>query len=64
MILKGLLTFTMYIFIITTIIDETCNHVTFGKFKKIKNKIINLIFQFLNDSWIIIHYDSLYKKVW
>ena len=32
-------------------------------FKKIKNKIINLNFQFQNDSWIIKHYGSVYNKL-
>ena len=61
--LKLIRTITSCITVNTSNIDETCNNVTFGQFKKIKNKIIILFFRFQNDSWIIIHYDSLYKKV-
>ena len=57
--LKWIAAVTIYIIINTNIIDEICNLVTFGKLKKIKFKIIILIFQFQNDSWINIHYHSI-----
>ena len=61
MMLKRFNTATIYTIINLTIIGDTCNQVIFGQFKKIKKIILILIFQFLNDSSIIINNDSLYK---